>query len=354
MRDMPDAVAHEGLAALDQVDADGGRGDADQHGREQGPLHEGGVQEFQHDQVSSPVRIGLGGRVGVYVVVAGQRVLADGLGGRPVVHDAAVAQDDRAVDQRLQRRRARAGRAAPWPRRRPARAASTASISWLARSTPAIGSSMISSSGSAASARAISTRWCWPPERALTESLARSARPTSSMARSTAARSALPRQPELRTGQPPGGDDLADGGGDAARRRGALRDVADAAPSRGSGAAACRTARQLAAGERDLADDGAYGGGLAGAVGAEQRDDLAAADGEVDTAQHGARAERGGGSAQVADHGFWRCWAPGMIASGGCCAVRVLRGSLRAERLLERGEVGLHDLEVVSARGTCP
>lgn len=40
--------------------------------------------------------------MGVYVVVAGQRVLAHGLGGRAVVHDAAVTQDDRPVDQRLQ------------------------------------------------------------------------------------------------------------------------------------------------------------------------------------------------------------------------------------------------------------
>ncbi len=49
---------------------------------------------------------------------------------------------------------------------------------------------MISSSGSAASARAISTRWCWPPESASTESLARSAMPTSSSAWRTASRSA--------------------------------------------------------------------------------------------------------------------------------------------------------------------
>ncbi len=55
---------------------------------------------------------------------------------------------------------------------------------------------MISSSGSAASARAISTRWCWPPERAFTESLARSAMPTSPRARRTASWSALRRTPK--------------------------------------------------------------------------------------------------------------------------------------------------------------
>lgn len=41
-------------------------------------------------------------RVRMHMVVAGQRVLADGLRGRAVVDDAAVAQDDGAVDQRLQ------------------------------------------------------------------------------------------------------------------------------------------------------------------------------------------------------------------------------------------------------------
>src|SRR6478609_6021826 len=52
---MADAVAHEGLPALDEVDADGGGRDADQDGGEQCPLHEGVVQEVH--QLSSPVRI---------------------------------------------------------------------------------------------------------------------------------------------------------------------------------------------------------------------------------------------------------------------------------------------------------
>ena len=66
--------------------------------------------------------------------------------------------------------------------------------------------------------------------------------PTSSRARSTAARSALRRRPKRRAGQPAGGDDLADGGGDAAGGGGALRDVADARPVAEAAAAGCRTA----------------------------------------------------------------------------------------------------------------
>ena len=76
-RDVADAVAHERLAALDEVDADGGGGDADQDGGEQGPLHEGVVE----DSISSgsPVRRAgrtcgvVAPRAGGDVVVAGQR-----------------------------------------------------------------------------------------------------------------------------------------------------------------------------------------------------------------------------------------------------------------------------------------
>src|SRR5690606_40172553 len=53
-----DAVAHQGLAALDEVDADRGGGDADEDGGEQGPLHEGVVEDVHRIQLSSPVRIG--------------------------------------------------------------------------------------------------------------------------------------------------------------------------------------------------------------------------------------------------------------------------------------------------------
>ena len=39
-RDVPDAVAHQGEAALDEVGADGGGSQADEHRGDQCPLHE--------------------------------------------------------------------------------------------------------------------------------------------------------------------------------------------------------------------------------------------------------------------------------------------------------------------------
>jgi hypothetical protein len=97
----------------------------------------------------------------------------------------------------------------------------------------------------------------------------------------------LAQDAEAGTGQPPGGHHLGDrrghpaGGGRALRYVAHARPVAEAAP---------RGAEQLdlAAGDRHLADDRADGRRLAGAVGAEQRDDLTAVHGEVDTAQDGA------------------------------------------------------------------
>ncbi|CAM5377767.1 hypothetical protein SANTM175S_07162 [Streptomyces antimycoticus] len=97
--------------------------------------------------------------MGMDVVMAGQRVLAHGLGWRSVVDHTAVAEHHRAVDQRLQRaelmedeedRGAGGDLLAEGPRE-----------DLLAGEVdPAIGWSMISSSGSPARARAISTRWC--------------------------------------------------------------------------------------------------------------------------------------------------------------------------------------------------
>lgn len=227
---------------------------------------------------------------------------------------------------------ARAGRAGRWCRPRPVRAGSRrGSPGWPGRHA-AIGSSMISSSGSEASARAISTRWCWPPERASTESLARSARPTSAMARSTAARSALRGRPSLVRDSRPEATTSRMVAGTPCGCRGALRYVTYPGPV---AEAAQRGAEELdgAAGERDLADDGAHGGRLAGTVGTEQGDDLAAVHGQVDAAQHGACAEGGRGIAHD-DHGVGcgaRCGALGLgherlrccraVRVGGVCGV---------------------------------
>src|SRR5690606_28052108 len=72
---------------------------------------------------------------------------------------------------------------ATYPRRVVANAA------WLAASTPDVGSSRTSRSGSPARARAMSTRCCWPPDRVATGSRSRSVSPTAASAAATARRS---------------------------------------------------------------------------------------------------------------------------------------------------------------------
>ena len=74
----------------------------------------------------------------------------------------------------------------PWADRS---ASVSAKACWLTRSTPAIGSSMISRSGRRARARAISTRCCCPPDSEATGSPIRSSIPTVARASRTALRS---------------------------------------------------------------------------------------------------------------------------------------------------------------------
>ena len=94
-----------------------------------------------------------------------------------------VVDDDGPGDQRLQRaelvrdQQHRAAAVHEGPR------APSANASWLTASTPAVGSSRTSSSGSAASARAIRVRCCCPPERVPTGVVARSVRPTAAQRR---------------------------------------------------------------------------------------------------------------------------------------------------------------------------
>ena len=97
--------------------------------------------------------------------------------------------------------------------------------------------------------------------------------------------------------QPSGGDHLAHGRRHAARRGGALRDVADPVPGAEGGAWGAEEL-QFAADQRHRADHGPDGGRLAAAVAAEQRDHLAAVDREVHPVQDRTAAERGDGAAQ--------------------------------------------------------
>ena len=227
---------------------------------------------------------------------SGVGVVAGRLRHRAVVGDPPVVDDDRPGDQRPQRaelvgdeqHRAAVGdevaqrrrRTPPgWPRRRRR----------SARRGPA-------APARPASARAIRVRCCWPPERVADRvagpvGQADGARaPRRRRARSARAR----RAQEAPAGQPAGGDDLADGGRHAAAGAEPLRHVADARATAGIGAAACRRGATVAGAERHQAEHGADQGGLAGAVGAEDRDHLAGGHGR-------ARRPRSTGPAVVAD-----------------------------------------------------
>lgn len=106
-----------------------------------------------------------------------------------VVDDAAVRQLDRPGDERLHRAqlvRHQDDRAA-----RPGERAERPGERLLAARVDARGRLVrTNASGSPASARAISTRCCWPPDSRWAVSRARPARPTAASAASTAARSA--------------------------------------------------------------------------------------------------------------------------------------------------------------------
>ena len=88
---------------------------------------------------------------------------------------------------------------------------------WLARSTPAVGSSSTSSSGSQVSARAMSTRCCWPPD-SVRRCRAAAVGQADGLERGVDGGAGRPArgaaQPRQR-GSRPGGDDLAHRGGHA-------------------------------------------------------------------------------------------------------------------------------------------
>ena len=117
------------------------------------------------------------------------------------------------------------------PRRRNRRSA-PANASWLAASTPAVGSSRTSRSGSPARARAISVRCCWPPDR-VAHRVADRGRPGRRRPAPRGPRPGRPRpggRQHAAPGQPAGGDHLADGRRHAAAGADPLRHVADPGP----------------------------------------------------------------------------------------------------------------------------
>src|SRR6478735_5767906 len=169
------------------------------------------------------------------------------------------------------------------------RARTSARTCWLAASTPAVGSSMMSTSGCPARARAISTRRCWPPERVLTSVAARSARPTTSSERATICRSVARNRPSqpMRDSRPV--DTISSAV--ALTEAGPVVELVAVHPEEGDGAR-----HPLVEAEHAL-----HQGGLARPVRPDDRHDLAAVDSEVDVGQDGTVAVAEGRPAQGHD-----------------------------------------------------
>ena len=195
-------------------------------------------------------------RVRVHVVVAGVGVVAGRLRHRAVVRDPPVVHDDRPGRSAARSGPSSCATSSTVPPPATNSPSASANASWLAASTPAVGSSRTSSSGWPARARAISVRCCWPPERVATGSPARSARPTAASAVATAARSAAPRRAEdAPAGQPAGRRPPRRPSPARRCRRRSAAARTRSAPSAGTGAAACRTASISPRAQRDQAED---------------------------------------------------------------------------------------------------
>src|SRR6185436_7029770 len=174
-RDVPDAVAHQRQPALHQVGADRRRGQSGKQPGNQRPLHELQLEhghEVSHPGSSPPWEWWTWAWVW------------DACGGPSYTIRPRRRTTDRSISASIGPR--------SWltittvvPHATRSRIAS-AKICWLARSTPAVGSSRTSSSGSDTSARAIRTRCCCPPDSSATASLRRSAMSTIRSASSTA------------------------------------------------------------------------------------------------------------------------------------------------------------------------
>ena len=129
------------------------------------------------DVVVMRVRVAEGG---VVHGVVGQRLTVE--------RHPSVAQHHGPVDE-LGQRAELVSRGRDGGARRLSSASASARASWLGRSTPAVGSSRKKRSGSPASARAIRTRCCCPPDGWETRSACRPDSPTTSIASRIAARS---------------------------------------------------------------------------------------------------------------------------------------------------------------------
>ena len=233
-RDVAEAVAEQRQPALHQVGADGRCGQAGDDGRDQGRTHERQQEQLDHPGPPGGCRSGsrrAGCGRGAPRAGGGAARAACSDSGAPSCDDAAVREHHRAVDQRGQRAELVGDEHDVAPRSfSTARASGAAPPGWAGR-RPRSGSSRKNASGSPASARAISTRCCCPPERVATLS-ALAIGEADDLERVVDRAPVGPRErgEQPAATEPTGRDDLAHRGGHAGRGAGALRDEADAVP----------------------------------------------------------------------------------------------------------------------------
>ncbi len=164
------------------------------------------------------------------------------------------------------------------------------SASWLGRSTPAVGSSRKSSSGSPASARDQHPLLLASGELgdAVTCAVGEVDHLEGVLDRRTVG--TRERAQQATAGEPAGGDDLPDGGRDAGGRAEALGHVADPLPVVKVAQVGAEELER-AGGQRAQPGQGADQGGLARPVGAHECHELAGLDAQVDATQDRAAAD---------------------------------------------------------------
>src|SRR5690606_6108237 len=192
---VPDPVAEQGETPLDEVGAHDRGDEADEDGGDEGPLHERAGEHLEEERHDSSSRSS-GPPCGSVAESSSWRWRCSWSGSAwsAAAGGGGPSWTTRPWRRTTARSSSPASEPSSWrttstlvPRSRsPVRVA--ASDSWESRSIPASGSSRTRRSGRRTSARAMSTRCCWPPENTLTVSPARSARPTSSSASSARSR----------------------------------------------------------------------------------------------------------------------------------------------------------------------
>src|SRR5690606_10107683 len=171
--DVPDPVPEEGELALDEVGPDHGRGEPDEQRDEQRTLHErvgehlGDPGHGSSSRAGAPTSWAVTSLWGWTWTCPGAAWCRWAGGGAP---SCATCPPRRTTARWTSAARSPSSCSTTTTvvPARTRRVRVRAKASWLGRSTPATGSSSTSSSGSRTSARAMSTRCCWPPDSSVT------------------------------------------------------------------------------------------------------------------------------------------------------------------------------------------